>query len=687
MKGKSEISSKAVRSEEEAEKVVEELREKIRYHNYRYYVLDDPVISDAEFDQLMEDLRALEEKFPRLLTPDSPTQQVGGEPREELGSVEHPLPMLSLKSAYDEESVRNFDETCRKELEQHSIDYTAEPKYDGLAVELIYEGGTLSVASTRGDGITGEDITANIKTIKEVPLVLLAQEGETVPSRLVVRGEVYIRTDEFKKLNERRVNAGESPFANPRNAAAGSIRQLNPKITAQRPLHIFFYEVVQSEGRDFETQIEVIRTLPKWGLKVNSERTRLCRGLKEALRYYHELAQERDFLDYEIDGVVFKVNNRADRERLGFRSRDPKWALAYKFEARRMTTKVRDIEVQVGRTGVLTPVAILDPVPIGGVEVARASLHNQSEIERKDIRIGDTVLVERAGDVIPYVVKSVEENRDGSEKVFHMPDHCPVCGSKVLMSDDKKTARCTGMSCNAQLRKRISHFASRGGMDIWGLGEKMAEQLVSSGLVKSLSSIYTLTKEDILSLDRTGDKSADNLLRQIEAGKERPLSRFLFALGIPLVGERMARTLAETFDTLDELMQASAEDLQKIPDIGPEVAGSIVTFFSDDENRRTIAEMHKAGLKLHNPCAKGKTAASPLAGLNFVFTGSLERWTRSEAKRLVESLGGKAVSGVSGETHYVVAGPGAGSKLEEAKKRNIPVMNEEEFADFIEKHG
>jgi DNA ligase (NAD+) len=570
MEIKPDIDLESMNTKEEAETALKKLREAVRYHNYRYYVLDDPIISDAEYDRLMADLQALEEKFPELLSPDSPTQQIGGPPREELGSVPHPVPMLSLKTAYREDDVKNFDKNCREKLNRQAVDYMAEPKYDGLAVELIYERGRLALASTRGNGVTGEDITANIKTLKEVPLVLLAHDGQIPPPRLVVRGEVYMRKDEFKGLNRQREEAGENLFANPRNAAAGSLRQLDPKVTARRPLHIFFYELVESEGRTFKTQEEVLRTLITWGLKVNQEKSQLCSGIEEAIRYYQAMAEVRDELEYEIDGVVFKVNNLSDREELGFRTRDPRWALAYKFEARQMNTVIRDIEVNVGRTGVLTPVAILEPVRLGGVEVGRATLHNQSEIERKDIRIGDTVLVERAGDVIPYVVKSMKENRNGSERTFHIPDHCPVCGSAVIMSEDRKRASCTGLTCVAQLRKHISHFASKGGMDIDGLGEKMAEQLVDTGRVRNLSSIYRLRKENLLSLERMGDKSADNLLRAIERSKERTLDRFLFALGIPQVGEHMARVLAEHFRSIDDLMGASAEDLQRIHEIGPE---------------------------------------------------------------------------------------------------------------------
>ncbi len=673
----------SIDSIEAAEKEIEQLREAIRYHNYRYYVLDDPVVSDAEYDELIDKLKTLEEQFPELQSPDSPTQQVGGEPRDELGLVDHPSPMLSLRAVYDENEVRHFDETCRRELGEDIIEYVAEPKYDGLAVELIYENGHISQAATRGDGETGEDITANIKTIKEVPLVLLSQSETPYPDRLVVRGEVYMRQDEFNALNRRRADAGESQFANPRNAAAGSLRQLDPNVTAARPLHIFFYEVAQCSGCDFETHWAGLQTLPQWGLKVNSEQSRLCSGIAELLEYHEEMAKKRDELSYEIDGVVYKVNRLSAQEKLGVRQRDPRWALAYKFEPRRATTTIKEIKVQVGRNGTLTPVAILEPVHIGGVEVSRASLHNQSEIERKDIRLGDTVLVERAGDVIPQVVKPVKEERDGTEQVFHMPDRCPVCGTEVMISEDKKTARCPNINCPAQLRERIIHFASRSAMDIEGLGEKVAEQFIKSGRVQSLSDLYQLAKADLLSLERFAEKPAENLLREIDESKVQTLPRFLYALGIPQVGEHMAQVLARHFETLADLRRASAEDLQQIDEIGPEVAHSITTFFAEDKNREVIQELWEAGLSLHNPYAREE--AQPLKGLTFVFTGSLERWTRDEVKGRVEQLGGRATSSVSGETDYVVAGPGAGSKLDEAKKQDIPILNEEEFVDFIEK--
>jgi DNA ligase (NAD+) len=515
-----QISVEDLETLDDARQAINELRQAIRFHNYRYYVLGDPVISDAQYDRLMRELRTLEEKYPELESPDSPTQQVGGEPQVELGLVEHPIPMMSLRAVYEPQEVRNFERTCRQELERDTIVYSAEPKYDGAAVELVYQEGSLEVAATRGDGATGEDITANIRTIREVPLRLIEGGGRAVPNRLVVRGEVYMRIDEFNQLNEQREAKGESRFANPRNAAAGSLRQLDPNITAARPLHIFLYQIAECQGCGLESQWEALHSLQAWGLKVNLQSSKLCQGVEACLQYQEQMGEQRDSLPYEIDGVVFKVDDLSAQEMLGVRSRDPRWALALKFPPRRTTTSVNDIQVQVGRIGNLTPVAILEPVNIGGVEVSRASLHNQSEIERKDIRIGDQVLVERAGDVIPQVVKPIKDARDGSERKFSLPQNCPVCGSKVVMSQDKKQARCPNVNCAAQIRLRIQHFGSLRAMDIDGLGEKRAQQLVDQALVRRLHELYELSQEDLLSLPGFAEQSAENLYQEIQASKD-----------------------------------------------------------------------------------------------------------------------------------------------------------------------
>ncbi len=660
---------------EEARPVIEDLREQIREHDYHYYVENDPQISDSEYDSLLQNLQSLEERFPELRSVESPTQRVGGEPREDLGIVDHPVPMLSLEAAYEVDAVRRFDNNCRENLNADRVTYVAEPKYDGLSIELIYEERRLKTAATRGDGEQGEDVTPNIRTVGAVPLVL----REDAPDYLVVRGEVYMRKDDFNDLNR---HLEDQSFANPRNAAAGSVRQLDPNITADRPLRIIFYEVVNPS--DTPSHWETLHKLPAWGLPIDDEHLRLCHNVDELLEYHAEMAKQRDELPFEIDGVVFKVNDFAAREKLGVRSNSPRWVIAYKFEPRRDTTRLKEIQIQVGRTGKLTPVAILDPVQIGGVEVSRASLHNQSEIERRDIRIGDTVLVERAGDVIPHIIRPMEDKRDGSEKKFSMPEQCPVCGGEVFLSEDRKEARCTNINCHAQLRERISHFASREAMNIEGLGERRTSQLIDAGIVDSLTSLYKLKADDLSHLEGFGKKSAQNLLDEIEASKSRSLHRFLYALGIPHVGVHLARVLATRFESLDDLMHAPENNLRAVAEIGPEIAKSVTIFFNDRQNRQMIDALRNNGLKLENSLAGEK--AQPLAGLTFVFTGELEQWTRDEAQALVERLGARATSSVSGNTDYVVIGRNPGSKADAAQEYNIPTMDEDEFSAFIETH-
>ena len=677
------IDIQKIGSSSAAEEAIEKLRKALWYHEYRYYALDDPIISDAEYDELMQQLETLENKYPNLIIPSSPTQRVGGQVNEELGTVTHPKPMLSLKAVYNDEEVLNFDDSCKKILNELSVEYVAEPKYDGLSVELIYEKGLLTTAATRGDGYTGEDILANIKTIKEIPLQLRHDEIP-IPRMIAIRGEVYMRLDEFNALNTRREKDGEDPFANPRNAAAGSLRQLDPRITAQRPLHVFLYEILDCDGCTFSTHWEELLAFKAWGLKVNLAESRQCRSINEALKCYAEMTEKRDNLPYEIDGVVFKVDSLSERDKLGYRERDPRWAVAYKFKPRQATTKLIDIIVQVGRTGKLTPVAILEPVRISGVEVSRASLHNQSEIERKDIRIGDTVLVERAGDVIPYVVKPIKEDRTGNENIFVMPDRCPVCGSSVFMSEDKKTARCTNIICPAQIRERIIHFTQKSAMNIQGLGDKKVQQLLDAQVINSISSIYYLSKDDVINLDGFADKSAQNLIDEIEKSKTQTLPKFIFALGIPNVGEHLARVLAQNFKTFSDIRNATRDQLLSIFEIGPEVADSIIAFFSQDQNLLQIERLKDAGLTLQNPVYKTGEHALPLEGLKFVFTGTLHNWTRSEAQKLVEDLGAHATSSVSKDTNYVVAGENAGSKLNKARQHKVSILNEEEFKKFIE---
>ncbi len=660
------------------------LRDEIRYHNYRYYMLADPVISDVEYDRLMERLKQLEERYPQLRRPDSPTQRVGAGPQEQFDPVEHSPPMFSLQAVYSEEDVRHFDERCRRELGASQLNYVAEPKYDGLAVEVVYEDGRYVQASTRGDGQVGEDVSANVRTIRSVPLVLNPHDGVEVPPRLVVRGEVYMNKEDFERLNQRRLDEGEAPFANPRNAAAGSLRQLDSEVTAGRPLRVVLYDVAESVGISPQTQWEVLNEwLVGWRLRSPDEPARRCSDISDALQYHRELLEGRDELRFEIDGLVLKVDRFDYQEELGFRTRDPRWAIAYKFPARRATTQVRDIQVQVGRTGKLTPVAILEPVSIGGVTVSRASLHNQSEVEKKDIRVGDHVLVERAGDVIPYVVKSLPERRNGQERSFVMPDTCPVCDSGVISSDDNKNTRCTSMSCPAQLRERIKHYASRRGMDIEGLGDRVAEQLVELKLVQDLSDIYSLDADDWMKLDKIAEKSAQNLIEAVQRSRRRPLRRFLHALGIPLVGEHTAGLLAEEFGGLDELMQAGQEELVSISGIGPEVADSLRAFFGSADNREVLWSLCENGVEPLSPEEDRDEAESRLEGLTFVFTGRMEKWTRREASELVRELGGRVTSSVSDRTDYLVAGPAAGQKLQQARERDVTVLDEEKFARLV----
>jgi len=564
---------------QEAERQIEQLRQQLQYHNYRYHVLDDPQITDAEYDQLMRRLQELEAAFPELIRPDSPTQRVGATPLEAFGTVLHSLPMLSLDNAFSAEEVRDFDARIRRQLGQSDrIDYVAEPKIDGLAVELVYVDGLFVQGSTRGNGVRGEDITQNLRTIKTIPLRLIAVAHDPLPQRLEVRGEVYMTKRDFQRLNARREEEGEPTFANPRNASAGALRQLDPRITAGRPLAMFCYGVGGVEGITFQTHWDVLQSLARWGFSINPHSER-CQGIEAALAYYERLSQQREELPYEIDGVVIKVNALALQEALGTRSRSPRWALAYKFEAKQAVTRVKKIAVQVGRTGALTPVALLEPVQVAGVEVSRASLHNPDEVARKDVRAGDWVLVQRAGDVIPEIVEVLKERRTGEEKPFEMPTHCPICKSGVVRLEDEVVPRCVGLSCPAKLKETIVHFASKRAMDIDGLGDKTVDQLVEHGLVKDIGDLYGLTKDDVLKLDRLADKSASNLIAAIERSKQTTLPRFLYALGIRHVGEHVADVLAREYSDWQALQHAGYEELQGIHEIGPRIAQSIVAFF------------------------------------------------------------------------------------------------------------
>ena len=657
---------------------IEELREEIRKHDYHYYVLNQPLISDAEYDRLFRELEELEEKYPQFVTPDSPTQRVGAPPAEEFRPVRHAIPMLSLQNCFSEEEFLEWDRRVRRLLGGEKPVYICEPKLDGLSVELVYEDGVFTVGATRGDGYVGEDVTRNLRTIRQIPLKLLPLNGK-VPRLLEVRGEVYMEKEDFKRLNRERERNGEPPFANPRNAAAGSLRQLDPNITATRPLKAFFYALGRVEGLTIRTQEELLTTLSKLGFPVNPL-WRRCETPEEAIAFYRELLEKRDELPYEADGVVVKGNDFSQREVLGEVSRAPRWAIAFKFPAEEATTKVVEIVVQVGRTGALTPVAILEPVEVSGVTVSRATLHNEDEVKRKDVRIGDWVVVRRAGEVIPEVVKSIPERRTGKEREFRMPDRCPVCGGPVVRPPGEVIHRCENLSCPARIKEAIRHFASRRAADIEGLGEKLVDQLVDKRLVKRISDLYHLTKEQLAALERMGEKSARNLLAQLERSKGMSLARFIYALGIRYVGEHIAEVLAERFGSIDELARASYDELVEIPEIGPRIAQSIVDFFSSEDNRRLIEELKAVGI---DPRAERPKVEGPLAGKTFVFTGRLSDMTREEAKRLVESLGGKVDSTVSRKVDYLVVGEDPGSKLDRARELGVATLSEEEFKKLV----
>ncbi len=666
---------------QEAERQIELLRQQLQYHNYRYYVLDDPQISDAEYDQLMRRLQELEAAFPELIRPDSPTQRVGASPLEAFGTVVHSLPMLSLDNAFSATEVRDFDARVKRQLGQSDpIDYVAEPKIDGLAVELVFVDGLFVQGSTRGDGVRGEDITQNLRTIKTIPLRLIAAAHAPLPARLEVRGEVYMTKRDFQRLNARREEEGEPTFANPRNAAAGALRQLDPRITAGRPLAMFCYGVGNVEGVTFQTHWDVLQSLGRWGFRINPH-IEQCHGIDAALAYYERLSQEREELPYEIDGVVIKVNALALQEALGTRSRSPRWALAYKFEPKQAVTRVKEIAVQVGRTGALTPVALLEPVQVAGVEVSRASLHNPDEVARKDVRAGDWVMVQRAGDVIPEIVEVLKERRTGAEKPFEMPTRCPICGSAVVRLEDEVVPRCVGLSCRAKLKESIVHFASKRAMDIEGLGDKTVDQLVERGLVKDIGDLYGLTKEDVLKLDRLADKSASNLIAAIERSKQTTLPRFLYALGIRHVGEHVAEVLARQYSDWQALQRAGYEELQSIHEIGPRIAQSIVAFFQDTGNQGVLEKLHRSGVRAIPQQRPAVDQA--LRGKTWVFTGELKTYTRAEAKRLVEARGGRVTASVSRSTSYVVAGADAGSKLDQAHKFGVSVLTEDEFQALL----
>ncbi len=663
---------------ESAAERIQELRQQIHIHNIHYYVYDDPQISDQAYDALMQELQQLEQRYPELITPDSPTQRVGAAPLSGFAKVTHRTPMLSLSNAFQEGELRDFDRRVRNLLNEPEIDYMVELKVDGLAISLRYEEGLFVEGATRGDGMVGEDITLNLRTIRAIPLRL------TEPANLEVRGEVYLPKHEFLRLNEEREKLGEPLFANPRNAAAGSVRQLDPRITAQRSLSCFIYGVGYWEESSLSRHSQALEVLQRLGFRVNRER-RLCRGIDEVLEYVQEWTERRHELPYEIDGMVVKVDRLDWQERLGWTARSPRWAIAYKFPEEEAMTRLIDIELNVGRTGVVTPTAILEPVKLAGTTVRRASLHNEDLIREKDIRIGDVVVVKKAGDIIPEVVRSVPEKRTGDEEPFRMPAHCPECHSPLVRLDDEVAWRCINPECRAHLREGLIHFVSRNAMDISGLGEKVITQLFDAGLLRSPADLYTLQEKELLKLERMGEKSVANLLAAIERSKFNPLSRLIFALGIRHVGERAARTLAEHFETMERLQQATEEELLTIEEIGPKMAQSIRSYFAQPGVQEMLEKLRQVGVNMRQPKEERPPNAgvNPLAGKTVVLTGTLSALTRQEAARLIESLGGKVSGSVSRKTDWVIYGEQAGSKLRRAQELGVPLMDEETFLKTI----
>jgi DNA ligase (NAD+) len=667
---------------EDAQRRVASLRQQIDHHNYRYYVLDDPEIPDAEYDRLLRELQSLEAEFPALVSPDSPTQRVGAEPLKAFGEVIHELPMLSLANAFSEAEIRAFNRRVRDLLgTEDSIEYAAEPKLDGLAISLLYRSGVLERGATRGNGIKGEDITQNVRTIRAIPLKL---RGTACPDLLEVRGEVYIAKQDFEAMNERARAQGERTFVNPRNAAAGSLRQLDPRLTAKRPLSIFCYGIGKTQGGKLpETQAAILRQLSAWGLRVCPE-TEVVQGEEGCFKYYTQLGASRQALPYAIDGVVYKVNRLDFQRRLGFVARAPRWAIAHKFPAQEELTEILDVLFSVGRTGALTPVAKLAPVFVGGANVSNATLHNMDEIERKDIRIGDTVIVRRAGDVIPEVVAVVRDRRPTHARPIQMPARCPACGSEVIRPEGEAVARCTGaLVCPAQRKQAIKHYASRRAMDIQGLGDRLIDQLVGRGMVNRLDDIYRLTQEQLAGLDRMGEKSARNLLDGLNKSKRTTLANFVYALGIREVGEATARALAAHFGNLDAIMTADAETLQQVPDVGPVVAQHVAAFFQQAHNQEVIRALQGLGVSWPDT-EPAVTAVQPLAGHTYVITGTLTGLTREQAKERLQALGAKVSGSVSGRTTALIAGAEPGSKYQRAATLGVPIIGEEGLLKLID---
>ena len=664
------------------QKKIEALREKIRYHEHRYYVLDDPEISDLEFDKLLEQLKKIEAEQPDLITPDSPTQRVGGKPREGFLKLRHSSPMLSLDNTYNEEELRDWERRVHELSGRKDIEYMCELKLDGMSLALQYRDGRLEHGITRGDGTTGEDVTLNVRTVRSVPLWVpgdrLKKAG--LPADFEVRGELLMPLAAFKRMNDERAKQGLSQFANPRNATAGTVRQLEPSITAQRRLDFFGYILLRDGRTMLDRQSKTMDALEAAGFKVNPRR-RLAKNMEEVWAFIEEWEKKRESLPYEIDGIVIKVDRTGLQEELGFTGKAPRWAIAYKYAARGGITQIEDILVQVGRTGKLTPVAALKPVPIGGTTVSRATLHNMDEIERLGVKIGDWVEVERGGDVIPKVVQVVDDKEHPrGKKVFQMPEKCPVCGGHVVRTEGEADHRCVNANCPAKLRETILHFAARSVMNIEGMGDALVTQLTDRGLVKNVADIYKLTKADLLSLERMGDKSAQNVLDEIAASKKLPLERVIFGLGIRFVGERTAQFLAEHFGSIDALEKATEEELQDVNEVGPRIAASIVEFFQEKRNRDLVDALRTAGLTLKG---EKKQRGTALAGKTFVLTGTLVQYTREQAKQMIEDAGGRVSGSVSKKTDYVVAGSDAGSKLDKAKELGVAVIDEKEMEKLL----
>lgn len=658
---------------DDIKKRIEELRKEIEYHNYRYYVLDDPLISDYQYDKMLKELEKLEKQHPEFYDENSPTQRVGGTPLKEFKQVTHNIPMLSLQDVFSYEELKDWDRRVKEELTD--IEYVVELKIDGLSVCLTYENGVLKTAATRGDGIIGEDVTQNVRTIKSVPLKI----DYTYP--LEVRGEVYMPKDAFEKLNALREEMEQPIFANPRNAAAGSLRQLDPKITAERKLDIFIFNLQRIEGRQINTHSEALEFLNSLGFKVSPKRI-VCKNINEVIENIENLSKIRGELPFDIDGIVVKVNSLKDRDILGQTAKTPRWAVAYKFPAERKKTKVKDIIVQVGRTGAITPTAILEPVRIAGSTVSRATLHNEDYIRQKDIRIGDSVIIQKAGEIIPEVVEVVFEDRDGSEVVFNMPSKCPECGGDVVREEGEAALRCTNISCPMQLKRGIIHFASRDAMNIEGLGPQIISLLIDNNLIHDAADLYYLKFDDIVNLERMGKKSAQNLIEAIEKSKKNEIDKLIFGLGIRYIGSKAAKNLAKHFKDIDNLMKASFDELIEVEEIGDKMAESVISFFKEEHNRKLIEKLKAAGVNM-KLLLEDSGENKIFEGLTFVLTGTLSKYTRKEAENIIESLGGKISSSVSKKTSYVIAGEEAGSKLKKAQELKVKIISEKEFEEMV----